>query len=300
MTRLVHVSDLHLGPYFLPEVADRLLDAVAGADPDAIVASGDFTQRATSEEFADARRYLDKFPRAPLVVTPGNHDVPLYRVLERLFQPHRNYRRAIADELDYALSIDGATIVSIDSTAPRRAIVNGRISRWQLDRCDEWLAAAPGEHVRIVVAHHHFAPAPDYEGSDTLPGAKRALDRFAASGVELILGGHLHRAYVGNSLDVYPGVRRDRGIVIAQSGTSTSRRGRAREREKNSFNVVDLCDETITITHWMHLESQSRFAPMSRHTFPRVGQSSLSPLSLSDADHTDSGGRYPEDEAATL
>jgi hypothetical protein len=34
--------------------------------------------------------------------------------------------------------------------------------------------------------------------------------------VDLILAGHLHRAYVGNSLDIYSGEDREQGIVIVQ------------------------------------------------------------------------------------
>src|SRR5690606_3207029 len=130
---------------------------------------------------------------------------------------------------------------------------------------------APEDAVRIVVAHHHFAPAPDYEGDQTLPGSKRALERFTALGADLILGGHLHRAYVGNSLDIHPGVLRDRGIIIVQCGTTTSRRGRAREREKNSFNVVQISKSMVHVTHYMYFSDNEAFEPISRHTFPRPG-----------------------------
>ena len=121
----------------------------------------------------------------------------------------------------------------------------------------------------MVVAHHHFAPAPDYEGGQVMPRAKRAIDFFESLKVEMILGGHLHRAYIGNSLDVYPGKNREHGIVIVQSGTSTSRRGRAREAEKNSFNVIEVSDDEIRIAHHMYFEDAGGFAPISRHAFPR-------------------------------
>src|SRR6185437_5551082 len=110
----------------------------------------------------------------------------------------------------------------------------------------------PAGAVKIVVAHHHFARSADYDFDKLMPGAKRALDRLNALGVELILGGHLHRAYIGNSLDVYASEDRTSGIIIVQAGTSTSRRGRAREREKNSFNVVEIDEAVIWITHDMY------------------------------------------------
>ena len=115
-------------------------------------------------------------------------------------------------------------------------------------------------------------PAPDYERGSVMPKAKRALDAFEQMGVEMILGGHLHRAYIGNSLDVHPGKDRKHGIVIVQSGTSTSRRGRAREREKNSFNWIRVTDDSIRITHYMYFDDAGGFAPISRHIFPRASR----------------------------
>jgi len=266
---LLHVSDLHFGPPFVPRVGDALLAFAYSVEPDLIVASGDFTQRARPEQFRAARDYLDTLPQVPLIVCPGNHDVPLYRLWERIFSPHRHYKQYISEELNGVTRVDGATIVTLDSTAPRRAITNGRISRWQLEFCERAFAEAPEQDARIVVTHHHFAPAPDYEGGEVMPKAKRAIDSFTSQRVDLILGGHLHRAYIGNSLDVYPGADREHGIIIVQSGTSTSRRGRAREREKNSVNVIRIGDEVVRVTHYMYFDDAAGFAPVSRHIFPR-------------------------------
>ncbi|HUP88006.1 MAG TPA: hypothetical protein VM100_01505, partial [Longimicrobiales bacterium] len=134
--------------------------------------------------------------------------------------------------------------------------------------------------LKIVVAHHHFAPAPDYEGGDVMPDAKRAVDCFTDLHVDMIMGGHLHRAYIGNSLDVYPGEDREHGIIIVQSGTSTSRRGRAREREKNSFNYIRITDGVVRVTHYMYFSDTGGFAPVSRHLFPRAGTKYLREASL--------------------
>ncbi len=271
MLTILHASDVHFGPPYLPAAGEALLRAADELDPDVIVVSGDFSQRARREQFASARAFLDRLPERPLVVVPGNHDVPLYRVFERIFSPYRNYREYISADLDSVLRVDGATFVALNSTAPLRAITNGRIRSWQLDLCEQAFDATAAGDARIVVAHHHFAPAPDYEGGQVMPKAKRALDRFTALKVDLILGGHLHRAYIGNSLDVYSGIDRTHGIIIAQSGTTTSRRGRAREREKNSFNMIRVGDDIIRLTQYMFFDEVGGFAPVSRHIFPRPG-----------------------------
>lgn len=267
--RIMQISDLHFGPPFIPEVANAALDSCHYLRPDVLVVSGDLTQRARGEQFAAARDYLAKFPDIPQMIIPGNHDVPLYNVARRLSDPHQRYRQFINVELNTVLRVPGAVIVGLDSTAPRTAISNGRIRSWQLDFCAQAFAEAPEHDTRIVVAHHHFAPAPDTLTDARMPAAKRAMTRFTELGVELIMGGHLHRAYIGNSLDFYPGDHRDRGIIIAQSGTTTSRRGRGREAEKNSFNLIELFSATIKISHYLYFDGAHGFVANSQHLFRR-------------------------------
>ncbi len=267
---IMQISDLHFGSPYLPEVAEAALTSCLGLSPDVLVVSGDLTQRARREQFEAARTYLDRFPSIPRVVIPGNHDVPLYDVARRLGDPHRLYREIISPSLNTVLNVPGAVLVGIDSTAPRTAISNGRIRGWQLEFVERAFAEAPAEAMRIVVAHHHFTPAPDSLSDATMQKAKRAMAKFSELGVELIMGGHLHRAYIGNSLDFFPGENRNRGIIIAQSGTTTSRRGRGREAEKNTFNLIELGPSSIRITHYMYFGSEHGFIANSQHHFRRV------------------------------
>jgi 3',5'-cyclic AMP phosphodiesterase CpdA len=85
MRTVVHLSDLHFGRTD-QALIDPLLARVHSEKPDCVVVSGDLTQRARVQEFRAARAFLDRLPR-PQVVVPGNHDVPLYRVLERMSRP---------------------------------------------------------------------------------------------------------------------------------------------------------------------------------------------------------------------
>jgi len=271
MLTVLHISDIHFGPPYREDVGENLLQLAPTFRPDVIVISGDFTQRAKEEQFQDAREYIDRLPEVPRVVVPGNHDVPLYRVAERVRDPLGLYRKYIHEELNHTVKVDGAVFVAIDSTAPLRAITNGRIDPDQLDFCENAFADAAAETCRIVVAHHPFATAPDYAHDKKMPHLKRALERFTKLGVELILGGHLHRAYIGNSLDVAPS-EGDHNILIAQSGTSTSRRGRAREKEKNTFNLITIEQDTIGIQHHMYFDDTKQFHPISQHLFPRPGK----------------------------
>ena len=272
MPKILHISDLHFGPAYLPEAGEALQAIAPSLDPDVIVISGDFTQRAKRQQFEQARRFVDRLPKVPMLLIPGNHDVPLYRVAERWMRPHDLYRELICPDLNPVLQIDGLVLLGIDSTSPRRTLSNGRVHQDQLERCAELFAELPPETMRIVVAHHHFAPCPDYIHDRTMPKARRAIDSFVEQGVEMILGGHLHRSYIGNSLDFFPGTNRDRGITIVQCGTTTSSRGRGRERNENTFNLIDVGPHLLTVVHYLYFEKTGKFAPISQHLFPRMGR----------------------------
>src|SRR5690606_382000 len=96
-------------------------------------------------QFREARSFLDRLPKVPTVVTPGNHDVPVYRVAERLLDPYRHYRTYISKELDSVTHVPGAVIVALNSTAPRMALTNGRIHAWQLEFARRAFEGVPDE-----------------------------------------------------------------------------------------------------------------------------------------------------------
>lgn len=272
MLRILQISDLHFGPPYVREAGEALQRTAPSLEPDVIVVSGDLSQRAKRDQFEEARRFLDRLPNVPMLVIPGNHDVPLYRVAERFFKPRHLYCELITPDLNPVLALDGVILVGLDSTAPHRSIANGRVHRGQLERCEKIFAEAPPEAVRIVVAHHHFVPGPGYLRDRNMPKARRAINSFVDQGVEMILGGHLHHSYIGNSLDFFPGNHRDRGIIIVQCGTTTSRRGRGRERNENTFNIIEVGPQMLTVTNHMYLEARKEFAPLSQHIFPRPGR----------------------------
>lgn len=270
-TRILHISDLHFGPPFVAKVAAALERQIPALAPDVIVVSGDITQRAKREQFEEARRFFDRLSDYPLLVVPGNHDVPLWRLFERLFKPYALYCEIINPDRDPVLHIGDVVLVGLDSTAPRRAISNGRLYLPQLAHTAKAFASVPADKVRIVVAHHQFVPGHDRVFDIAMPKARRAIDSFVEQKVEMILGGHLHRSYIGSSLDFFPGHHRDRGVIVVQCGTTTSHRGKGREREENTFNLIEADTQTLKVTHYLYYEQHDFFAPLSKHIFPRPG-----------------------------
>lgn len=266
---LLQISDLHFGPPYRENVGEAVLRLANQMALDAVIVSGDLTQRAKQEQFESARSFLSRLPPSPQLVIPGNHDVPLFRFFERMLDPHGLYKKFISAELNPVLRVGKAIIAGIDSTSPHTAISNGRIFQRQLDACIEVFRDAPYDAIRIIVAHHPFVPAPDCLQDKRVQRALRAIKTFSELNIELILGGHLHRAYAGNSIDFYPTMRRDWGIHVAHCGTTTSRRGRGREMGRNSLNLIEFRKQTLTVAHFLYQDESDSFTVESRHTFQR-------------------------------
>ncbi len=265
MRTIFHISDVHFGPPHLPRVAQGVLDFIGLHQPSLVVLSGDLTQRAKPEQFQQARAFVDSIP-VPTVVVPGNHDVPLYRVWERAFSPFGCYRKHFSEELEPIYRDDELLIVGIN-TAFGWTLKEGRIKLRRLLEVAKVFEEAPESLFKVVVAHHHLIPPPNFGTQRVLGNAFEAIDLFSTAGVDLILSGHLHQTYIGNSEEFYPKGRPP--LVILHSGTTTSRRGRGGERQKNSCNWIRIDEASMVVSHYRWHDSLGRFAEHSRHWYPR-------------------------------
>lgn len=270
MLTLVHGSDLQCGEPYLPAVARAFHKAAAALHPDVVVIAGDLTQRAKAREFEEVHRFLESFGEVPVVVTPGNHDVPLYRIWERLSMPYRNWRRFIDPSLDTVTRVPGAVLVALNSSAPRRAIIGGRIGADQVELARRAFDAAAPEEARVLVIHHHFVPTPDGEGGKPLPHARALLARFEAIGVDLVLGGHVHQMHVTTSRALVEGPADAPGIPLIRCGTTTSSRGRGPEAGRNSFSLVRVTSEEVRVVPYFFEDETGRFEPTETRVLVRA------------------------------
>jgi 3',5'-cyclic AMP phosphodiesterase CpdA len=243
MARLVHLSDLHFGAH-----DERLVEAVDWhvdhLKPDLVVISGDFTQRARTEQFREACEFLDGLRERghEVLGVPGNHDVPLYDVLRRFLSPLARYRRFIDDSLCPFIELPGVAVLGVN-TARSLTFKDGRVNREQVAFIRDTFARTPSEIFRVLVTHH-----PLFElrvGNELTPAIGRqelALDAVEESGVDLVLAGHNHHASSQDASDL---VTRAGGVLVVQAGTATSTRVREQEQ---SFNTIDIGEQSVTIT----------------------------------------------------
>ena len=151
MSDIVHISDTHFGTEEAP-VAEALRAWVRERKPDALILSGDITQRARRSQFAAARRFCDSLGVPRLLALPGNHDIPLYNLLARAFDPYGGYRAAFGEELEPVLDLGDALVIGVNTTRPARH-KHGEVSRRQVERVAALLGRARRDKLRVVVTH---------------------------------------------------------------------------------------------------------------------------------------------------
>lgn len=192
--------------------------------------------------------------------------MPLYRVWERFSSPYGAYRKHFRPELEPIFRDDELLVVGIN-TAHGWTFKDGRITRRRLGEVQRLLEQADAGVLRVIVAHHHLIPPPWFRRQRVLRNARLAMDLFTGVGVDLILSGHLHQSFIGNSEEFYPKGRPP--VVILHSGTTTSDRGRAGERDKNTCNWITAGTESMLVSHYRWEPTLGRFAEHSRHWYPR-------------------------------
>ncbi len=245
MTRILHLSDLHFG-FHRAELVQPLLDRINCLRADLVVVTGDVTHRGRSAQYAQAAQFLSQI-RAPLMVVPGNHDVPLYNLPVRWLRPFGGYRHAIDRDLAPMRVAGQARVIgmnSVDAFAVQRGIIRdaeiGRV-----------IGSLDPLAMNIVALHHPMEHLAQVD-KDLSRHAPQALARLAGAGGQIVLSGHLHVWATGAMLDqtAHP------QVLQVQAGTALCARLSDRQ---NEFAVLDIDGGDLVI--------ERHIAPMDRDEF---------------------------------
>jgi 3',5'-cyclic AMP phosphodiesterase CpdA len=262
MSVLLQISDPHFGTE-RPEVVEGLVRFARAQAPEAIVLSGDITQRATRSEFAAARAFADRLAGPALLVVPGNHDIPLFDLASRLLRPYARYEAAFGSVLEPEWESPAMRVVTLNTTRAWRH-KHGELSPAQIERVAERLIGAAARQLRIVVVHHPLAVIRAEDRVHLARGHREALRAWGDAGADLIVGGHIHLPYL------VPLHERDRGLAhrlwVLQAGTAVSTR--VRHEAGNSVNVIrhiDGSSRRCRIERWDWNARLDDFEPAARH-----------------------------------
>ncbi|WP_375196461.1 metallophosphoesterase family protein [Sphingobium sp.] len=238
MARIAHLSDIHFGAHD-PKIVAATEAWLQQHQPELVIVSGDFTQRAKRDQFRAAAAWLNRLRAAgmKLLVIPGNHDVPLYDLLRRFSAPLRRYKRYISNDLCPFYEDDAVAILGLN-TARSLTIKDGRINHDQMRILRDRFASVAPDKTRILVTHHPLFAMPIGRGGELSEAVGRhedAIRAARAAGIHIALAGHFHRTYAETAQKM---VAHAGGALVIQAGTATSTR--LRNAEPQSFNWLHV------------------------------------------------------------
>lgn len=260
MSTLVQISDTHFGTE-QPAVVEAAVALVDSLRPDVIVLSGDITQRAHRDQFRAARRFVERL-RTRLLTIPGNHDIPLFNVFARAFQPYANYEECFGRDLEPYFESESLLIQCLNTTRPHRH-KDGEVSAGQIERVSARLQAAKAQQLRIVVTHQPVHVIRPSDEKNLLHGHQAAVRAWSRAGADIVMGGHIHLPYVrplSDRLNDLP-----RRIWSVQAGTAVSHRTRG--NIPNSLNVLryERRSGGCRVERWDHDATSRCFRVVEEH-----------------------------------
>lgn len=259
--RIAHVSDPHFGTIY-PAVEETLLGSLRALAPQALVLTGDITQRARRGQFLAARSFLERVASPACLVVPGNHDIPLLNLAGRLFDPYHGYRLHLGEDIDGRLRVGPVELIGFNTTSRWRH-VQGRL------RLAEFRRLPPKDPtlLRIAAFHHPLDCSAPADEKNLLRNARAAVKALSAAGVDAALAGHIHDPHVSLSDTRYPGCGRP--FVLATAGTCAS--WRTRLNAPNSFHLLEASAGPVPALKISRYElcKEEGFRPVSTLSFRR-------------------------------
>lgn len=264
MRILVHISDMHFGKIDTSCI-DPMLAAIKAINPNLVIISGDFTQRARVSEFTDSADFIKRLEH-PHFVIPGNHDIrPLYSPLSRLADPFDRYKKYISDVIEPGY-IDDEIAIGTVRTVRSHAVKDGRVSRRQIERLTQWFKRVDDHKIKIVVTHHPFDLPSDWSNFRLTRRAKMAVHELAEVGVDMYLSGHYHKSSVIHTADRY---KIDNYAAVAvQAGTVSIRQ----RKEAQSFNLIFIEAKTVRIDTYLFDIKRKAFDLIATRIFTKTGK----------------------------
>ncbi len=270
---LFHCSDVHFGHPAVPEQYEAIEAMIQDRGFDAVLISGDLTQRSKAGEFQRARAFIKHAERASKVlVVPGNHDVAWWHAPLGIGDDRkllRKYRHYINEDIEPVLRIPGATIAGLNTSHGiiphtltwnlRDLSIIGYIREDQLGRVAQEFSKSPPGDARIIVMHHNPVKG-ELSKRHGLRNTNRILGAFAEMAVDLVCCGHDHQEaihYIEHT---------KKGTIISTAGTISSR---GRGGRPSSVNTIRITEQDIDVRTLLWSNDDRAFVEGPQRCFSR-------------------------------
>ena len=235
--RLAQISGTDFGTSYdkHDELFTKGMELIDNTNPDLILHCGNLTSKGSSSDYETAvekfSKYSDKF-----VFCPGPNDLKGYG--ETLLHKHF--------DTENVFEKDESCFYILNTSAPETQVgVVGRTVQNRLERYVYYTRQENLEKFHTVVMHHHLIPIPGTRETSALEDAGDVLRLLTNTGVNLVLSGHLGKAFC----------TRVEKTAFVNCNTFASQTTSSFE---NSFNLIDISTDGAIVVSEIHVPSGFR------------------------------------------
>lgn len=238
--KVAHISDLHFGKGISTQKLNSLIDDIHYQQLDLVLVTGDITDRGTTQQFRQAKRFLDSFGCKYLTV-PGNREICFFAPWELLVPSlsMRRYRSFFgkSDKVFYKSDQYKTVFLGLNSVSQFPSWP-GSISRDSRYWFKEQAEKHPS-HFKVLFLHHPILPVLRASSfwAHQLSDASAIFTICAQTGVQLVLQGHKHRSSVVE-LRI---PETEASLVVSSCGSPLL------DRWDSSYHIISIANDMIDI-----------------------------------------------------
>lgn len=258
MTLIAHMTDLHLRPrglacYRVSDTnmfAERAIRSLLAFNPkpDALVVTGDLTDRSDPREYAVGSELLSRLDM-PVYLIPGNHDTS--DDMRREMSDYPGISETRSGKICYTADISGVRLIALDTYLTGSPC--GEVGREQLQWLDERLRE---DQRPTLIALHHPPALSGIQHMDNIGLTDAlALEEVVAphAHIERFMCGHLHRpiiaSFAGKVMTLAPSTGHQVVLDLTENGPALF------NFEPAAYFVHFHSERTGVVSHMAYVEN---------------------------------------------
>ena len=235
--RLAQIAGTDFGSTYTKqtELFNRGMELVVETKPDLIIHCGNLTTKGRAMDYELAIEAFTPFSKN-FVLSPGPNDLMGYgdHLLFKYF------------DIEKTIEKSNSCIHILNSSAPETEVgVVGRTTLNRLERYVYHTRLETKDKFHAIIMHHHLIPIPGTRETSALEDAGDVLRTLTDTNVNLILSGHLGKAFCS----------RVEKTAFVNCNTLSSQKTSSLE---NSFNLIDISTEGAIVVSEIHVPSGFR------------------------------------------